>query len=62
MAIALLLLTAGARAQSSTPADEQAIRQIEMRWKMSWNRHDVTAMASLFAPEADVVNLAGEWF
>jgi uncharacterized protein (TIGR02246 family) len=62
MAITLPLFISCARAQDGKAADEQAIRQIETRWEMAWNRHDITAMASLFAPEADAVNLAGEWF
>jgi uncharacterized protein (TIGR02246 family) len=49
-------------ARAGTPADQQAIRQIETRWETAWNHHDIAAMASLFAPEASVVNLAGEWF
>ena len=61
--VPLLLTTAtSARAQGGTAADEQAIRQIETGWETAWNHHDVAAMASLFVPEADVVNLAGEWF
>ena len=61
-ALAFLLLATAARAQAGTPADQAAIRQIETHWQTAWNRHDIAAMASLFAPEAGVVNLAGEWF
>ncbi|HXQ27455.1 MAG TPA: SgcJ/EcaC family oxidoreductase [Candidatus Acidoferrales bacterium] len=62
LALSLLLFPALVRAQSGTAADEKAIREIEARWEAAWNRHDVAAMASDFAPDADVINLAGEWF
>ncbi len=62
LALTFFLIATVARAQAGKSGDEQAIRQIEMRWQTAWNRHDIAAMASLFAPEAGVVNLAGEWF
>jgi len=62
LAVSLLLFPVLARAQSGTPADDRAIRDIETRWEAAWNRHDVAALASDFAPDADVINLAGEWF
>ncbi len=60
-----LLLTispAAVRAQAPNPASERAIRDIEARWEASWNRHDIPGMIGLFAPGADIVNLAGQWF
>jgi uncharacterized protein (TIGR02246 family) len=69
LALSLLLFPALTRAQSGTApkdrgrlADQIAILGIEARWEAAWNRHDVAAMASDFAPDADVINLAGEWF
>ena len=62
MALTFFLVASVVRAQVGTPADEQAIRQIETRWQTAWNHHDIAAMVSLFAPEAGVINLAGEWF
>jgi uncharacterized protein (TIGR02246 family) len=62
MALTFFMAPTFVRAQVGTPADEQAIRQIETRWETAWNHHDLAAMASLFAAEAGVVNLAGEWF
>lgn len=62
LALTFFLAATIARAQVGTPADEQSIRQIERRWETAWNHHNIAAMASLFAPEAGVVNLAGEWF
>jgi uncharacterized protein (TIGR02246 family) len=62
VALAFFLLATAVRAQAGTPGDQAAIRQIETRWQTAWNHHDIAAMASLFAPEAGVVNLAGEWF
>ncbi len=49
-------------AQSGSAADEKAIRDIEARWEAAWNRHDVAGMAATCAPDADAINLAGEWF
>jgi uncharacterized protein (TIGR02246 family) len=43
-------------------ADVAAIRAIETRWQSAWNHHDVAAMVRLGAPDADWVNLAGQWF
>lgn len=66
--IALLLLVLlptmgrGAFAGSSNTADEKAIREIESRWEAAWNRHDIAAMVATYAPDADAINLAGEWF
>ena len=62
LAVLLLLFPALSHAQSGTRADEKAIREIEARLEAAWNRHDVAALASDFAPDADVINLAGEWF
>jgi uncharacterized protein (TIGR02246 family) len=64
-AILMLLvaaLPAVARAQKGSPADVQAIRGIESKWEAAWNHHDIAAMVRLGAPDADWVNLAGQWF
>jgi uncharacterized protein (TIGR02246 family) len=42
--------------------DIEAIAAIETQWETAWNDHDVALMVRLFAPDADVVNLAGQWF
>jgi uncharacterized protein (TIGR02246 family) len=62
--IPLLFLVAplATQAQRGNPADEQAIRNIEKKWETAWNHHDVATMVRLFAPGADVINLAGQWF
>lgn len=62
LSLLVLMIPAFTRAQGGTAAAEKAIRGIEMRWETAWNHHDVAAMAGLFAPDADVINLAGEWF
>jgi uncharacterized protein (TIGR02246 family) len=51
-----------AQAGTGSPADVQAIRAIESRWEAAWNHHDISAMVALGTPDADWVNLAGEWF
>jgi uncharacterized protein (TIGR02246 family) len=51
-----------ASAARGSAADIEAIAAIETQWETAWNNHDVAAMVRLFASDADVVNLAGEWF
>jgi uncharacterized protein (TIGR02246 family) len=62
----LILLTAvvpaRAGASGGTAADVKEIRGIEAQWQNAWNHHDVAAMVRLGAPDADWVNLAGQWF
>lgn len=55
-------LPAAARAQGGSPSDVRAIRAIEGQWQTAWNRHDIPAMVRLGTPDADWVNLAGQWF
>jgi len=62
LGLILLAIPTAVRAQGGTAADEKAIRDIEAQWEAAWNRHDVAAMASVYAPDSDAVNLAGEWF
>jgi len=62
LAVTFFLAVTVSRAQVGTKPDEQAIRQIEARWDTAWNHHEIAGMSSLFASEAGVVNLAGEWF
>lgn len=51
-----------AKGAHGSAADVEAIAAIETQWETAWNHHDVAAMVRLFAPDADVVNLAGQWF
>jgi uncharacterized protein (TIGR02246 family) len=60
--IALLAVSFVAHAQDSSPADEKVIRDVETKWEAAWNRHDIAGMVRLFAPDADAINLAGQWF
>ncbi|MGH9717392.1 MAG: SgcJ/EcaC family oxidoreductase [Candidatus Acidiferrales bacterium] len=53
---------AAARAHGGSVADVQAIRGIEAQWETAWNHHGIPAMVRLGAPDADWVNLAGQWF
>jgi uncharacterized protein (TIGR02246 family) len=63
-ALAVFFWPALLRAQtaSGSPTDIQAIRAIESQWEAAWNHHDISAMVALGTPDADWVNLAGEWF
>ena len=62
LVVVLFAFPAVVRAQGGSPADVQAIRGIEARWESAWNHHDISAMVGLGAPDADWVNLAGQWF
>lgn len=45
--------------QASQQDDENAIRQVEAGWQDAWNRHDMNALVSLFADDADFVQVNG---
>jgi len=62
LALILFPPPAPSLAQRGSAADEKAIREIETQWEAAWNRHDVAAMAAVYAPDSDAINLAGEWF
>ncbi len=58
----LIGLPAAAQAQGGSPAGVQAIRGVEAQWETAWNHHNIAAMVRLGLPDADWVNLAGQWF
>ena len=53
------VLVSGARAQQSSKADEDAIRQIVQQVQDGWNAHDGKAFAAPFAEDADYVVING---
>jgi uncharacterized protein (TIGR02246 family) len=59
---ALQAQAGGVAADRGSASDIKAITAIETQWEAAWNHHDIDAMVRFFAPDADVVNLAGEWF
>lgn len=62
LASTLVLAGAAWAAAGAPPSDEEAIRQIPARFEAAWNRHDMKALAALFAEDADFVNVAGTWW
>ncbi len=42
--------------------DNAAIEAVAQAFDTAWNRHDMTALAALFAPDADFVNVIGMWW
>jgi len=44
------------------PGDEAQVRQVVSGFVETWNRHDMEAFGRLFAPDADFVNVAGDWW
>lgn len=35
--------------------------RLPRQWQSAWNRHDVAALASMVAPDADFITVAGVW-
>jgi uncharacterized protein (TIGR02246 family) len=46
-------------ALAAGPVDEAKIRALQQRQAAAWNAHDIEAYASLFTPDADIVNVLG---
>lgn len=44
------------------PNDEKDVRQVVGSFAETWNLHDMEAFGRLFAPDADFVNVAGDWW
>ena len=44
-----------------TKADEDAIREIELRFNEAWGRHDADAMVETLADDAQFVTVNGAW-
>ena len=44
------------------PNDKEDVRQVVSGFAETWNRHDMEAFGRLFAPDADFVNVAGDWW
>jgi uncharacterized protein (TIGR02246 family) len=42
--------------------DEAAVRAVVAQFAEAWNRHDMHALAGLFADDADCVNAGGTWW
>jgi ketosteroid isomerase-like protein len=57
--LAALLLVARVPAASN---DEDEVRKTVGGFSQSWNAHDMDAFGKLFAPDADFVNVAGDWW
>ena len=44
------------------PNNEGDVRQVLSSFAEAWNHHDMEAFGRLFAPDADFVNVAGDWW
>jgi ketosteroid isomerase-like protein len=49
------------QAVSSEPETEMVRKAVKMFAEV-WNRHDMPALGALFAPDADFVNVTGQWW
>jgi uncharacterized protein (TIGR02246 family) len=61
-AVVLVFGFASTVATAGPPTDENAIRDLEGRQALAWNRHDAGAYADLFTEDGDVVNVLGWWW
>lgn len=52
-------MSSAALSAAPQAVDERAIREWVARWQETWDAHDMKAMASLLAEDADFVNVAG---
>jgi uncharacterized protein (TIGR02246 family) len=61
VAAALLGLAVGSTsvAMGNPSNDEAGVRALVSRFEGAWNRHDLEALASLFADDVDFVNVVG---
>ena len=50
---------ANVSASLASSSDEQAIRSVVREYGASWNRHDMAALAELFADDAHWINIVG---
>jgi uncharacterized protein (TIGR02246 family) len=56
------MLLADGKEMKMTTESEVAIRGLIKAFVDSWNRHDMTMLAALFAEDADFVDVFGNWF
>ena len=47
---------------SLAAGDEQAARRVVSAYETAWNRHDMSALADVFAEDAEWVNIVGMWW
>jgi len=58
--LCFLLLPLTTYAQSSSDADQKAIREVLAKFVDAWNKHDAHAFAAVFAEDADFSNWRGD--
>jgi uncharacterized protein (TIGR02246 family) len=49
-------------ASAATSADEESIKELQVRQADAWNRHDAAAYAALFTEDGECVNVLGWWW
>ena len=59
LATALSCATATAPPAATAVADREAVESVIRSFESTWNRHDMTSFANLFAEDADFVNVMG---
>jgi hypothetical protein len=60
--VAVVICSIAAIGVSAAPADDAAIRDVEVRQASAWNGHDAQRVCGSFTPDGDVVNVLGWWW
>lgn len=59
LVFALLALAVAAAAQAGAPAESAKLAELSQKFVDAWNQHDAKAMASVWAPDGDLINPFG---
>ena len=60
--IVLILIVLPVAAQTKGNAkDQEAIKNIALKWQDAWNQHDMKALAALVAEDIDLITVGGTW-
>ena len=60
---ACLFITRPLAAQAASQVEDTAeVKRVATSFVEAWNEHDMTALANLFATDADFVNVVGMWW
>lgn len=63
LALIVLMLPVGDSGPLAAESDQDSVvRSTVNGYAEAWNRHDADALGALFAPNADFVNVTGQWW
>lgn len=58
----VLTLTCARPVHAQAPSSTAGVARTVAGFASAWNRHDMVAFGKLFAPDADFVNVGGQWW